>query len=251
MNVNYDRFNYFSPISIDETVWQEMLGLGYPKSFAEGTQLFAQNQPVSNLIFLTKGIVKTVHIYPNGNERLFEILEAPSIIGHEALFFSDMVLNPNIIALPPIETTIIPLDKAETLILSKPEVLVNFYKILRNSLFLSRIQSAGVMYMSLLQRTAFALQLMCFSKTDERGFFTITHQDLANFIGISRANVTICLTQLANMNLIEKNAVRSRSWISTPSSSWSAGILNWILKYIMGNTAPGSVSSTPIPELFI
>jgi CRP-like cAMP-binding protein len=208
MNINYDKFNYFSPVSIDEKVWEELLGLGYIKSFSENTQIFSQNQPVKNLVCLKKGTVKTVHIYPNGNERLFEILEAPSIIGHEAIFFTDTVLNPNIISLTPIETVMIPIDKAEELCENRPQILISLYKILRNSLFLSRIQSAGVMYMSLLQRTAFALQLMCFSKTDEKGYFHITHQDLANFIGISRANVTICLTQLAQMKLIDKSAAR-------------------------------------------
>ena len=204
MTINYDKFNYFSPVSIDEKVWNELLGLGHLKSFAENTQIFSQNQPVKNLVCLKKGTVKTVHIYPNGNERLFEILDAPSIIGHEALFFTDTVLNPNIITVTPIETVMIPIYKVEELCKNDTNILLSFYKILRNSLFLSRIQSAGVMYMSLLQRTAFALQLMCFSKTDEKGYFYITHQDLANFIGISRANVTICLTQLTNMMFIDK-----------------------------------------------
>lgn len=206
--LNYDKFNFFSPTAVSDEVWNELLSFGFAKSFQKDSQLFTQNQSVSDIVCLKKGSVKTIHIFPNGNEKLYEILESPSVIGYEALFTDSTVLNPNIIALTDLEATVIPVKKVEELVLKKPEFFICFYKFLRNSLLLSRIQSGGAMYLSLLQRTAFALQLMSKSKTDDEGYCLITHQDLSSFIGISRANTTVCLNQLFHMNIIDKKRSR-------------------------------------------
>src|SRR5690554_6808774 len=100
VNINYDQFNHFTPVALNDELWRHLLSLGHEKKIARHTQLLVQGQPAANLICLTKGNVKTVHIFPNGNEKLYEVLEAPAVIGHEALFAGQTkTSNLNVIAL--------------------------------------------------------------------------------------------------------------------------------------------------------
>ncbi len=204
MNINYDRLNYFLPIPFDEDLWNALISIGHKRIYDEGVRLFDQSQVVNSIICLTKGSVKTVHIFPNGNERLLELLIAPSVLGIEALFCKNRVLYPNILTLTQIEIVMVDKVRVEELMLSHPEYFVGFFQIIRSSLFFLRIQSFGASFLSLLQRTAYSLRLITYSHTDQDGYYLITHQNLADFIGISRANVTRCLTELEDMKLITK-----------------------------------------------
>ena len=62
--------------------------------------------------------------------------------------------------------------------------------------------------MSVLQKAAFAIVFLREADKDEEGYTHVTHEELAQLIGISRANVTSALAELTKMGLVSKKRGR-------------------------------------------
>ena len=58
--------------------------------------------------------------------------------------------------------------------------------------------------MTMLQKAAFALVFMREADKDEDGYVAVTHEELAQLIGISRANITTALAELTEQGIIRK-----------------------------------------------
>ncbi len=204
MFINRDKFNFFSTAEMRDEHWQALIDLGTSKTVKAGTMLYEQSMLIHELTCITEGAVKIVHFFDNGNEKLYESLSAPSVLGMEALWYSGDSFYPSVIALTDVTYTVIPLDAAQTLISRTPEMIIALFQCVRDTMCISRIRSVCSMPMSMLQKAAFALVFMREADKDAEGYVTVTHEELAQLIGISRANVTTALAELTEKGIISK-----------------------------------------------
>ena len=208
MVINRDKFNFLTPVELADEQWQKLIALGSPKTVKAGTLLHEQSMTVSELTCVTEGSVTIVHFFDNGNEKLCESLTAPSVLGIEALWSEDEGFYPSIVAVTDVNLVTIPLDAAEKMISAMPEMMIALFRCVRNSLCISRIRSVCSAPMSVLQKAAFAIVFLREADKDEDGYTRVTHEELAQLIGISRANVTSALAELTQMGLVGKKRGR-------------------------------------------
>lgn len=205
MYINRDKFNYFSLAELDDKYWQELTALGAVKTVKAGAMLCEQGNEISELLCVTEGTVKVVHFFDNGNEKLYEQLFAPSFIGPEALWCNDAkCYYPTVIAHSDVTLSAVPIKIAEEFIAQRPEMIISMFQCVRNIMCINRIRSVCTMPMTMLQKAAFAIVFMRGAEEDEEGYFAVTHEELAQLIGISRANVTTALTELTEKKMISK-----------------------------------------------
>ncbi len=205
MFINRDKFNFLPVPEMKEEHWQTLLAMGTPKSVKAGTMLYEQSMKIHELSCIIEGSVKLVHFFDNGNERLYESLSAPAVLGTDALWFGGSTARyPSIIALTDVTFTVVPIEAAQQLMQDIPDMIIAMYRCVRNSMCISRIRSVCAAPMSLLQKAALAIAFMREADKDGEGYMTVTHEELAQLIGISRANVTMALAELVDMKLISK-----------------------------------------------
>ncbi len=205
MYVNRDKFNFLPPAELEERYWQELVSLGTVKTIKAGAMLFEQSHGVSELVCIVDGSAKLLHFFDDGNEKLYGQFIAPAIIGCEALWSRDAeMFFPTITALSDITVSFVPIAAAEELAEQHPNMMRAIFQCVRNDLCISRIRSVCAMPMSLLQKAAFAIVFLYNADTDDEGYVNVTHEELAQLIGISRANVTMALAELSEKNIISK-----------------------------------------------
>lgn len=204
MVINRDKFNFFVPAELTDKQWHELLALGTPKTVKASTMIYEQSTAMDELICITEGVVKTVYFFDNGNEKLYESLSAPAVLGAEALWRGDGGVYPSIVAVSDVVLTSVPIESAERFLSQNAEMIIALFQCIRNSMSISRIRSAFSAPMSVLQKAAFAIVFLREAGKDEEGYTAVTHEELAQLIGISRANATTALSELAQMGLISK-----------------------------------------------
>ena len=209
MYINRDKFNYFSPAYVDDNEWLGLAELGSIKAYHENSMVFEQSMRIHDLNCLLSGTVKIVHFFDNGNEKLCEQLTAPALIGTEALWNNGAAAYyPTVIAVSDIRLSSVTLEAAESYISERPKMIIALFQCIRNLMCIDRIRGVGSASMSLTQKAAFAIGFMQNADRDEEGYVQVTHEELAQLIGISRANVTTALTALTEKKLISKKRGR-------------------------------------------
>lgn len=204
MVINRDKFNFLAPVELADEYWDKLVAQGTHKSVKAGTMLYEQSMTINELTCITEGKVNIVHFFDNGNEKLYESLAAPSVLGMDALWLGGDGFYPSIVAVTDVSFVTVPLETAEKMISQVPEMIIALFRCLRNSMCISRIRSVCSAPMSVLQKAAFAIVFLREAEKDEEGYTAVTHEELAQLIGISRANVTTSLAEMAKMGLIAK-----------------------------------------------
>ncbi|NLL39831.1 MAG: Crp/Fnr family transcriptional regulator [Clostridiales bacterium] len=203
--INTSLFSSFPPVEMSRELWELLYCGRKAKKYRKNEFLVLQESPIREMIVVKKGRVKAMFLSAEGREIIFEILIAPAVFGHQALY-SDGLLQwyPNLQALSDCEAVFVPIEQVEDLIDRQPQLLKCFYKCLRSNVSTSSSLSLWSQRLNLLQKVAFALTLTGNIPRDEKGYFQLTHENLANFLGVTRENVTVSLNRLSEMGLIEK-----------------------------------------------
>jgi CRP/FNR family transcriptional regulator len=203
--LNNSLFTRLTPVDICEDLWNRLIGDRPVKNYKKKAFLTLMGQPIDVIVLVKKGSIKAVVTADDGTDIIFEILEAPAVFGHQALFAHDIEQRyPNLIAVTDAEVVFVPVSEAEQLADEEPELLKCFYRCLIRNFALSTSLSVWSQRLNMLQKVAFALSLTSNAPRDENGFFSITHENLAGLIGMTRTNVTLSLNKLSDLGLIEK-----------------------------------------------
>lgn len=208
MFLNKDKFNYLPPAEVNEQTWAELLAIGSARYAAAGSMLYEQSTEIQEVTCITEGSVKLVHFFDNGNEKLYEQMYAPAVIGYDAMWPEGKAYYPSVIAVSDVNYSVIPIEDAERFVASHPDMVISLFQCLRSSSTISRIRSVCAAPMSVAQKAAFALVFMQGAETDGEGYAAVTHEELAHLIGISRANVTTALAELTENGIIGKKRGR-------------------------------------------
>jgi CRP/FNR family transcriptional regulator len=224
--LNNSLFTRLSPVEISEELWHFLSGDRPVRCYKRKTTLISMGEPMNVLVAVRKGSVKAVATADDGTDIIFEILEAPAVFGHQALYANNFEqIYPNLVAVTDAEVVLIPVKEIEQLAELKPELLKIFYKCLTRNFALSTSLAVWSQRLDMLQKVAFALTLTKNAPRDDDGYFSITHENLAGLIGMTRTNVTLSLNKLSDLGHIEKKRGKIRITDMEAFKKFSKGAL--------------------------
>ncbi|WP_339061934.1 Crp/Fnr family transcriptional regulator [Tepidibacillus marianensis] len=175
------------------------------KQARKGTILFVENDPADAVYFLREGKVRLSKSSPEGKEIILNIRKPGDLFAEVALFrktnypaTAEMIEDG--------EVVLIRNEDLEKIILRHPEIGISIIQIMGQRLHVSQSKLRDITLYGKLGALASALVRLAEDygiKTVEgiRIQLTLTHQELANFIGAARENVNRMMSQL------EKNGV--------------------------------------------
>lgn len=195
---NYNR--------LDKDTWDLLFKLGSPREYNAGDIIYLQDEESRGLVCLLEGRIKNCAIFADGTEKTLCILEAPSITGETAVIDGGKSICSSI-AMTKAKVIFIPREEAKQFLLSNPQVMMLVLNTMARKIRSMQIQAQD-MAVNIPQRLARML-LDCnkygvFTHQEEEIRLTITHDELASFLGTTRPIITKYLSEFTSLGLIEK-----------------------------------------------
>src|SRR5438552_6367310 len=174
-------------------------------SVAPGTVLYEPHTGAHNLYFIHRGQIRTYHVGQEDYGRLIDILGPDAWFG-EAALAKQATYGEQAIAVVPSVVSEIPAERFLSLLLGQPRAAVEVYRQLAAKLTAAREDAAGLVFDDCHSRLLKAL--VRFSRSaaatphGDGVVLRITHEQLAQAIGVARETVSLALTQLRQQNLL-------------------------------------------------
>lgn len=201
----YD-FSKLKKANINQKLWEILLNAGVHRTFGSGEAIYVQGQPNNGLFCLVRGKIKASIIFADGTEKLFNIIEAPALIGESAAFDGGLCVC-SATAITKTEVACVNSDKARILLMEHPEVALLLIESIGKKLRCLALQAEDLSAYNISCRLARMLlnfkKYGMFTYQDDENCLLITHEELACFIGTTRPNVTTFLNDFARKGLIE------------------------------------------------
>lgn len=173
-------------------------------SIPAGEVLYQPDTPAEQMYYLHRGQVR---LYQLGSEdaRLIEILGPDEWFGVGALARS-MTHESRAVALAPSVVSEVRVDRLLAVMAQKPDLLLELNRQLASKLQASRDDAARLVFEDCNQRLVRALVQFSHSAAstprEDGVVLRITHNQLAQAIGVARETVSLALTQLRQQNLL-------------------------------------------------
>lgn len=200
---DYDRL---VKANIDQDAWITLLKAGNVRTFGAGEAVYVQNQPGIGLVCLVKGKIKTSILFADGTEKIFNILEAPAIIGEAAAFDGGLSIC-SATALTKVEIVTVSSEKAKNILIAHPTVAFSLIESIGKKLRCMALQAEDLSAHTISRRLARMIlnfkQYGVYTYQDVENCLLITHEELASFVGTTRPNVTAFLNEFARKGMIE------------------------------------------------
>lgn len=193
-------------LGASEEKWQRLLLLGHIKEYESEELIFMQGQPCESLFYVQEGIVKNVMYLPTGKEKILHYLRAPAITGQSGLFDNQGSIC-SAVAVTKAKCVIIPRDIFIEFLLQNPQVM---YKICVDLVYKSRCSQAQAedVYTTVPKKLARLLldayHYGVVSHSPDNMQITLTHNEIASFLGTTRQRVTQYLSEFEKKGFIEK-----------------------------------------------
>ena len=178
---------------------------GRKRMFAKGTVIYRRGEPGNSLMLVLVGRVKICNINPEGNEVVLNFLGAGDLTGEIAVL-DGKERTANAVALEETHALVILGRNLLPILIAHPNALLEVTKILCEKL---RAASAIVEDATLDMRARAARGLLRLAqhhgKASDRTIrldLVLSQQDLGNYLGISRENVSRELSRLKLANVI-------------------------------------------------
>lgn len=177
---------------------------GVRRPLTSGQVIFEPDSPAQKLYFIHRGQVRLYQVGLN-DARLVEILGADEWFGVGAMA-GLATHNARAAAVVPTLVTEVPLDRFNLLMRSRPDQLLELNRQLAAKLQRSRDDAARLVFEDCNARLI--RTLLDFSSSaastqrEDHVVLRITHNQLAQAVGVARETVSLALTQLRQQNLL-------------------------------------------------
>lgn len=172
---------------------------------AAGKVLYEPNSAAKSLFFIHRGQVRTYKVDGTGSGRLLEILGPEDWCG-EAALARHPEYGEQAIAVVGSVVTEVSVDRLMQLLAQQPKAAVELMKQLAHKLSNARTDAAGLVFedcQSRLLKTLIRFSRSAAAMPHPEGVvLRITHQQLAQAVGVARETVSLALTQLRQKNLL-------------------------------------------------
>ena len=195
----------FSLLSGDEI--QSICQNGYLKEYRRGEIIFFENDSEKKLYLLVDGQVKLSMLSSEGREKVMTILQAGDIFGEISLFDHD----PHPLTAEVLEKArlmILDWNDLEEIIMEQPRLALKIIEALSKKTRLLTSQVRDLVFHDAKGRLANLLIRFAndFGQEVEEGKMIeiiLTHQEIANLLGVSRVTVTKTLNKLIDEEIIK------------------------------------------------
>ncbi len=171
-------------------------GASAPKKFAKDEIIYLQGDTANNFCYLKKGRVKVYMTSIDGMEKTLNTASRGEMLG-EGAFFDKKPRVSSAKALTNVEVIMIDEKKLTELITDCPKLAFELLEILSNRI---RLLSSQLDSMTFLQADARIAHLLLESEQD--GKVQLTHEEIANIVGVSRVTVSKTLGRFAKSGYI-------------------------------------------------
>jgi len=172
---------------------------------APGKVLYEPGTDAKALYFIHRGQLRTYKMDDAGNGRLLEILGPDEWCGEAALARHPQYGEQAVVVVPSVVTEV-SIDRLMQLLSQQPKAAVELMKQLAHKLSAARADAAGLVFddcHSRLLKTLVRFSRSAAAAPHADGVvLRITHQQLAQAVGVARETVSLALTQLRQQNLL-------------------------------------------------
>ncbi len=176
------------------------------KSYSQGEIIFFEKDDSKNLFLLVRGRVKLTMLSPEGKEKVLTILQEGDLFGEISLFDH----NPHPVTAEVQKSArllTLPYDRLENMIIDKPRLALKIIESLSKKTRLLTSEVRDLVFHDATERMANLLLRFGENfgrKDDGRTIIdlVLTHQEIANLLGVSRVTVTKTINKLIDQELI-------------------------------------------------
>ena len=202
------RFPLFKNLTDYEM--EPVLEIARNRLYRQGTHLFMQGDPLTNVYFILNGKIKIYRTDMQGKEQIVNVLGEGGMFPHQGFFRNDNY-PAHAEVLEEATLVYIPIPLFEQFLITNPEVSVKVFKVLGDII----VDLQNRLEEQILHNTYEQIILLLLRLTASHGVEVneelvkittqFTNKDLANMIGSSRETVSRTLTQLKKNNLIHSD----------------------------------------------
>ncbi len=199
------RFPLFKNLTSYEM--ESVLDIARNRLYRQGTHLFMQGDPLTNVYFILHGKVKIYRTDIQGKEQIVNVLGEGEMFPHQGFFRNDNY-PAHAEVLEEATLVYIPIPLFEQFLITNPEVSVKVFKVLGDIIVdLQNRLEEQILHNTYEQIILLLLRLSTshgevINKEQVKLTTQFTNRDLANMIGSSRETVSRTLTQLKKNNLV-------------------------------------------------
>ncbi len=200
------RFPLFQ--NLTEFEMEPVLRIAKNRTYRQGTHIFMQGDPLTNVYFIHHGKVKIYRTDLQGKEQIVNILSRGEMFPHQGFFRNDNypahaeVMEDSVLIY-------IPINEFEEFLISNPEVCIKIFRVLGDKLVdLQKRLEEKILHNTYEQIILLLIRLaknhgIRLSNDEVKLSTQFTNKDMANMIGSSRETVSRTLTQLKKKGFIQ------------------------------------------------
>lgn len=203
------KFALFKGLSDEEML--PIVNLAKNRIYRQGTHIFMQGDPLTNVYFIHEGRIKIYRTDLHGKEQIINVLEPGNMFPHQGFFRQDNY-PAHAEVLEDALLIYIPIHLFEDFLISHPEICVKLFRVLGDLI----VDLQNRLEEKMLHNTYEQIILLLLRLAKQSGQLTsegrvqmtshFTNRELANMIGSSRETVSRTLTQLKKKNFIHTDA---------------------------------------------
>lgn len=199
------RFSLFKDLTDEEM--EPIIDLAKTRLYRQGTHIFMQGDPLTNVYFIYRGKIKIYRTDLHGKEQIVNVLQDGEMFPHQGFFRQDdypahaQVLEDAMLIY-------IPIHLFENFLITHPEICVKLFRVLGDRIVdLQNRLEEKILHNTYEQIILLLLRLAKKSGKETSGnqlrlTTQFTNRELANMIGSSRETISRTLTQLKKKNLV-------------------------------------------------
>ena len=199
------RFPIFKDLTNIEM--EPILDIANHRMYRQGSHIFMQGDPLTNVYFIEKGQIKIYRTDLHGKEQIVNVLQAGDMFPHQGFFRQDNYPAHAEVAEDAI-LIYIPISKFENILATHPEICIKLFRVLGDIIvdLQTRLEE------KILRNTYEQIILLLLrlgrrhgvNELNEKIHLTsrFTNRELANMIGSSRETVSRTLSQLKKDKMI-------------------------------------------------
>ncbi|MDR1070678.1 MAG: Crp/Fnr family transcriptional regulator [Gracilibacteraceae bacterium] len=190
----------------DIDLWEKIVSSGRQKTCAKGERLLSKGKACPGLICLKDGKVKIFSETADSNEKIFGLLVAPAMFGETEAFDQGPCMI-SAVALTKIEIAVVNLAALRSLMAENLRIAHFLIYSIGAKLRWTTYQAADMTCLRTRNRLASLLlghgKYAVFTYNNDFDVLSMTHEEIASFIGCTRPKVTVLLKEFAREGLIE------------------------------------------------
>jgi CRP-like cAMP-binding protein len=175
------------------------------KSFTKGQTIAQREEEIKNLCIVLEGVVKGEMVDFSGKILKIEEIQAPQPLAHALMFSNSNRLPVDVVALVDCKILFIPKADVLRLMQSNEKILNNFLKAVSNRAHFLTTKLWFLSFKTIKEKVAHYLLNLAKSETRTIIILPKSHQELAEFFGVTRPALARVLGELEDEGIITVN----------------------------------------------